>query len=110
MSSICSRDGSERQLRSRPRIGEDDIETPNGALDPGVETIEIRQIRHVAMDGGCTGSDRPNCGVEFGLPSAGHEHACTLVREEPGRRETDAAAAPSDHRDFAVQSSHRRHP
>jgi len=95
---------SERQIKLRgERLGIDDAGSGKENVDLPllvgylcVKSIEIHEIRHVALDGGNIPADQGCSLVQFRLPSAGDVDESAFLDEALGGRETNSAAAARD--------------
>ncbi len=103
-------DLAQRQLASRPGIGEDDVEGSALGLHRRVEPVEIGLIGDRALHGAGLGAKLGQGRVERVLPAAEDEDEGAFLDETPGRGTADAGGAAGDHGGLAIQSVHVLHP
>ena len=96
-------DRPERGDRCDAGVGEQDVEAPFLLLHRGVQTVEVREVRDVALHAGVVPADSRYRFIEFRLPASGDEDVGALGDEPPGGGQADAAVAAGDDRDFPFQ-------
>ena len=84
-------------------VGEQDVDPPVFLLDRGVEPVEVRQLRDVALHADRAVADLRDRLVEFRLPASGDDHLGAFGREPPGCGQADATVAAGDDRDFPFE-------
>ena len=97
--------------RADPGVGDHHVE-PAPALDRlGDRGLAVRLVRHVHAPGGgdrrCLLPQRRDRGARRRLVQVGGQHRRALGREAGRHRPPQARARAGDHRDFALQTTHR---
>lgn len=95
-------DSAERCKIAPSGIGEQDVDLPGLLADRLKETIEVGQLRNVALHAYGPTADFGNRRVELGLTPAGHEDTRAFLREPLGAGQPDAAVGSGDDRDLAL--------
>src|SRR3989441_3468835 len=102
-------DRAQRRERAAAVIGEADVEPAFLSPHRLVQTVQVRELRHVALNAGGPLADLLHRGVELVRAAAGDEDVRAFLREPARGREADAAVATRDDGDFPFESIHERH-
>jgi hypothetical protein len=86
---------------ARPGVCEKNVEAAFAFLDCCEESVEVGQLRYVALNADGVGADQFHGRVELGLTTAGDEDERTFPGEPLGGREADAAVAAGDESDLS---------
>ena len=87
-------------------VGEEDVDSALFALDLIEQTVEVVQIRNIALHTYDVASDLFDGRVESGLTAAGDVDEGAFCDEALCGRETDAAVAARNHCDLSGEFSH----
>ena len=100
-------DGSQRSEFAAAGIGEDNINAACFLLNRRIQPVEIRKVRHVALNSGNVLADQLDRFIEFVLTAAGDEDLRSLGNKALGGGEADAAVASGYDRYFSFELAHR---
>jgi hypothetical protein len=103
---MARRDLSELLAFNETGTSNQDVDLSFLLCDLGVNSIEIIEALHVALDSGDLAPDQLDRLVELALPSADDVDIAALLDKAPRRCQSDTAAAACDDGDLALQSGH----
>jgi hypothetical protein len=85
---------------------EDDVNLALLASDPGIEPVEIGEVRYISLHCNDTAANQRYRLVKFRLTAPGNVNEFTFINEALGRGETLSATATSDDSDFSLELRH----
>src|SRR6202795_375265 len=99
-------EGSQRSESAAASIGEDNINAACFLLDRRIQPVEVRKVRHVALDCGDVLADQLDGFIQFALPATGDEDLRAFRNKALRGGEADAAVASGYDRNFPFELAH----